>query len=156
MPVLYLLTNRHFIIVLCTVGVSYPLSLYRDISKLSRASGFALVGMIIIVISVLVEGPKVSPELMGNPDARFSLIRPRVLEAIGVISFAFVCHHNSLLIYGSLRTPTLDRFALVTHLSTILSLVACCTLAISAFLVFTDKTQGNILNNFAPVSPNTQ
>jgi len=66
-----------------------------------------------------------------------------------VISFAFVCHHNSLLIYGSLRTPTLDRFAKVTHISTALSLVACTTMAISAFVVFTDKTQGNILNNFS-------
>jgi len=36
----------------------------------------------------------------------------------------------------------------VTHISTAISLVACCTLAISAFAVFTDKTQGNILNNF--------
>lgn len=36
------------------MGVSYPLSLYRDIHKLSRASGLALVGMIIIVASVLI------------------------------------------------------------------------------------------------------
>ena len=63
-----------------------------------------------------------------------------------------VCHHNSLLIYGSLRTPTLDRFAKVTHVSTFLSLISCVTLAVSAYLVFTDKTQGNILNNFPQVS----
>ncbi|KAJ6625632.1 amino acid transporter [Mycena sp. CBHHK59/15] len=149
-PVLYLLTNRKFVIALCTICVSYPLSLYRDIHKLSRASGLALVGMIIIVTSVLIESPNTSPELKGNPSKRFSVIEPGVFQAIGVISFAFVCHHNSLLIYGSLRTPTLDRFALVTHISTLLSLVACCTLAVSAYVVFTDRTQGNILNNFAP------
>lgn len=33
-----------------------------------------------------------------------------------------------------------------------MSLVACSTLAISGYVVFTDKTQGNILNNFSPVS----
>jgi solute carrier family 38 (sodium-coupled neutral amino acid transporter), member 11 len=104
--------------------------------------------MVIIVISVIVEGAQVPPETRGSPDARFSIIGPGIFQAIGVISFAFVCHHNSLLIYGSLNTPTLDRFAAVTHVSTFLSLVSCCTLAISAFLVFTDKTQGNILNNF--------
>lgn len=107
--------------------------------------------MIIIVTSVLIEGPHVAPELKGNPDERYTFIRSGIFQAIGVISFAFVCHHNSLLIYGSLRTPTLDRFAMVTHVSTAISLVACSTLAISAFLVFTDKTQGNILNNFSPV-----
>ncbi len=34
----------------------------------------------------------------------------------------------------------------------VLSLVACATLAVSGYLVFTDKTQGNILNNFPHVS----
>lgn len=151
-PVLYLLTNRQFVIALCTVCISYPLSLYRDIHKLSRASGLALIGMVIIVISVLVEAPHADPVLKGDPSYRFSVIQPGIFQAIGVISFAFVCHHNSLLIYGSLKTPTLDRFATVTHISTIISLIACCTLAISGYMVFTNKTQGNILNNFAPVS----
>jgi sodium-coupled neutral amino acid transporter 11 len=151
-PVLSIFANRQFIIALCTICVSYPLSLYRDIHKLSRASGLALIGMLIIVTSVLVEGPQVTPELRGDPKKRFTFIQPGFFQAIGVISFAFVCHHNSLLIYGSLRTPTLDRFAKVTHISTIISLFACCSLAISSFLVFTDKTKGNILNNFSKVS----
>ncbi|TFK44705.1 amino acid transporter [Crucibulum laeve] len=147
-PFLKLFVNRQFIIALCTICVSYPLSLYRDIHKLARASGLALVGMLIIVCSVLIEGPHVPAELKGDPSKRMSIVGPGIFQAIGVISFAFVCHHNSLLIYGSLRTPTLDRFAKVTHVSTLLSLVSCMTLAISAYIVFTDKTQGNILNNF--------
>ncbi|KAI0049826.1 amino acid transporter [Auriscalpium vulgare] len=148
-PVLSLLTNRQFVIALCTISVSYPLSLYRDIHKLSIASGLALCGMLIIVGSVIFEGPLVSPLLKGDPAKRFSIIEPGVFQAIGVISFAFVCHHNSLLIYGSLRTPTMDRFAKVTHISTAISLVACTTMAVSGYLVFTDRTQGNILNNFS-------
>jgi solute carrier family 38 (sodium-coupled neutral amino acid transporter), member 11 len=150
-PVLSIFTNRQFIITLCTVCVSYPLSLYRDIDKLSRASGLALVSMLIIVTSVFVEGPHVTPDLKGDPSKRFSIILPRVFQAIGVISFAFVCHHNSLLIYGSLRTPTLDRFARVTHISTLVSVISSMLLAISAYVVFTDNTQGNILNNFSKV-----
>jgi sodium-coupled neutral amino acid transporter 11 len=150
-PVLSLLTNRQFVIALCTIGVSFPLSLYRDIHKLSRASGLALVGMVVIVGSVLFEGPRVPAELRGDPTERFTLVGDGVFAAVGVMSFAFVCHHNSLLIYGSLRTPTLDRFAKVTHVSTALALVACVILAVSAYVVFTDKTEGNILNNFAPV-----
>jgi solute carrier family 38 (sodium-coupled neutral amino acid transporter), member 11 len=171
MPVLKIFANRQFLIALCTIGVSYPLSLYRDIHKLSRASALALVGVVIIVASVLREGSQVPPELKGDPDGKFSIIAPGVFQAIGVISFAFgeckhcpypspsrvyptstVCHHNSLLIYGSLRTPTLDRFAKVTHVSTFISLVSCVTLAVSAYLVFTNKVQGNILNNFPQVS----
>jgi sodium-coupled neutral amino acid transporter 11 len=35
-PVLGLLANRRAVIVICILGVSYPLSLYRDIAKVSR------------------------------------------------------------------------------------------------------------------------
>lgn len=61
---------------------------------------------------------------------------------------AFVCHHNSLLIYGSLEKPTIDRFAKVTHYSTAISMLACLLMALAGFLTFGDKTQGNVLNNF--------
>lgn len=37
---LRLLVDRRFIIVLCTLAVSFPLSLHRDIVKLSKSSGF--------------------------------------------------------------------------------------------------------------------
>lgn len=122
--------------------------------------------MVVIVISVAVRGPGVEYELKGDPSERWTFVQTGFFEAIGVISFAFVCHHNSrkfihpcrtysaheastVLIYGSLRTPTLDRFAYVTHISTALSVFACLCMSTSGFLVFTDKTQGNILNNFA-------
>jgi sodium-coupled neutral amino acid transporter 11 len=150
-PVASLLANRQFVIAACTLGVSLPLSLYRDIHKLSRASALALAGMLVIVGAVLFEAPRVAPELRGDPAQRYTLLGDGVFAAVGVISFAFVCHHNSLLIYGSLRTPTLDRFAAVTHASTALALAACTLLAVPAYAVFTDRTQGNILNNFEPV-----
>lgn len=88
-PILKLLTNRQFMIALCTICVSYPLSLYRDIHKLSRASGLALVGMLVIVCSVLIEGPHAPPELKGDPSKKFTVVGPGIFQAIGVISFAF-------------------------------------------------------------------
>jgi hypothetical protein len=44
-----------------------------------------LVGMLIIVVSVLFEGSRVAPELKGDPKARYTVIQPRIFEAIGVI-----------------------------------------------------------------------
>ncbi|KAF8705922.1 Transmembrane amino acid transporter protein, partial [Rhizoctonia solani] len=153
-PVLSILTNRNFVVILCTACISYPLSLYRSIASLAKASTFALIGMLTIVGTVLFEEGRVSADLKGSqaPSIKYSFIQPQIFQAIGVISFAFVCHHNSLLIYGSMRTPTMDRFDQVTHVAAGLSLVACLTMAIPAFLVFTDRTQGNVLNNFPQVS----
>ncbi|KAF1921880.1 transmembrane amino acid transporter protein-domain-containing protein [Ampelomyces quisqualis] len=147
MSFLWLLTDRRAVMILLILAVSYPLSLYRDIAKLAKASGFALVSMSVIIVTVITQAFRVPPDLKGK--LRGSLIiHAGIFEAIGVISFAFVCHHNSLLIYGSLRKPTIDRFSRVTHYSTSISLVACLVMALSGYLTFGDKTLGNVLNNF--------
>jgi solute carrier family 38 (sodium-coupled neutral amino acid transporter), member 11 len=103
--------------------------------------------MVIIIFTVVTQGPMQPPDLRGQLKGSL-LINSGVFQAIGVISFAFVCHHNSLLIYGSLKTPTMDRFAKVTHYSTGISMVACMLMALGGYLSFGDKTQGNVLNNF--------
>lgn len=147
MRFLWLLTNRRAVIILSVMSVSWPLSMYRDIAKLSKASTLALISMGIILFTVITQGPRVNSSLRG--DIHKSLfVNTGFFQAVGIISFAFVCHHNSLLIYGSLRTPTMDRFATVTHYSTFISLLACLAMALSGFLTFGDLTAGNVLNNF--------
>ncbi|KAF2479980.1 amino acid transporter [Neohortaea acidophila] len=146
-PVLWLLTDRRAIIVVFVMCISYPLSLYRDIAMLAKASTLALISMLIILITIVTQGPIQSPNLRG-PLQGSLLINNGVFQAIGVISFAFVCHHNSLLIYGSLKTPTMDRFAKVTHYSTGISMLACMTMALAGYLSFGSLTEGNVLNNF--------
>ncbi|PHH80044.1 hypothetical protein CDD80_3033 [Ophiocordyceps camponoti-rufipedis] len=152
-PVLGLLTDRRVAIIVFIMGVSYPLTLYRDIAKassLAKASTFALIGMIVIVTTVLIQGILVPSSARGTFTTPLLTLNTGVFQAIGVISFAFVCHHNSLLIYGSLRTPTIDNFSRVTHYSTTVSMLACLTMALAGFLTFGDKTAGNVLNNFPP------
>lgn len=103
--------------------------------------------MVIIIVTVITQSFRVPAESKGQLRGSI-VIRSGIFEAIGVIAFAFVCHHNSLLIYGSLRKPTIDRFSRVTHYSTSISLVACLVMALSGYLTFGDKTLGNVLNNF--------
>ena len=133
-------------------------------TQLSKASTLALISMLVIIVTVVTQGFVVDPDLRGNLRGLL-FVNNGVFQAVGVISFgmachalqenqltssAFVCHHNSLLIYASLKTPTLDRFETVTHYSTFISLVACLVMAIAGFLTFGDKTKGNVLNNFPP------
>lgn len=51
--------------------------------------------MVFIVVAVGLRGPGVDDELKGDASQRWTFIQPGFFEAIGVISFAFVCHHNS-------------------------------------------------------------
>jgi amino acid permease len=80
------LINRQVVIILCTALVSYPLSLYRDITKLAKASALALVSMVIIVYTVVSEGPNVPAEYRGTK-VRLIPSGFGVFQAIGVISF---------------------------------------------------------------------
>ncbi|KAL4978053.1 transmembrane amino acid transporter protein-domain-containing protein [Aspergillus desertorum] len=143
MSFLWLLTDRRAIIVLLVLGISYPLSLYRDIAKLAKASTLALVSMAVIVIAVVTQGFRVPQDSRGEIKSLL-LLNTGFFQAVGVISF----DHNSLLIYGSLKKPTLDRFAKVTHYSTGISLLMCLLMGVSGFLFFGSETQGNVLNNF--------
>jgi len=84
--VLSLFTNRQVVIILCTTLVSYPLSLYRDITKLAKASALALVSMVVIVYTVVSQGPQVPEAFRGNS---IPLVPSGfgIFQAIGVISF---------------------------------------------------------------------
>lgn len=90
----------------------------------------------VIVLTVMIQGPRLPSSLKGDPAYGMTLIDSGVFEAIGVISFAYVCHHNTLLIYGSLRTPTLDRWNRITHISTGLSVVASLIMAVTGYSIF--------------------
>ncbi|KAI8634169.1 aspartic peptidase domain-containing protein [Xylariaceae sp. FL1651] len=147
-PVLSLLGDRRAVIVIFILGISYPLTLYRDIAKLAKASTLALISMSIIISTVVIQGALTPLEDRGSFTTPLLTVNVGIFQAIGVISFAFVCQHNSLLIYGSLKTPTIDRFSTVTHYSTGVSMLACLVMALAGFLTFGDKTLGNVLNNF--------
>lgn len=149
-PVVSLLVKRNSIIIICTTFISYPLALNRDISKLAKASALALVSMLVIVLTVIIRGPQLADNFKGSFSLPLLTFNTGLLQGVSVISFAFVCHHNSLLIYDSLKKPTIDRFATVTHWSTGVSMIACIAMGVGGFLVFKDKTKGNVLNNFPP------
>ncbi|KFX88492.1 hypothetical protein V490_07593 [Pseudogymnoascus sp. VKM F-3557] len=144
------LATRSGSIMVFILGISWPLSLYRDISKLAKASTLALFSMLVIVATIVTQGFSIPAELRGTFDLPLWTVNVGIFQAIGVISFAFVCHHNTLLIYSSLSTPTLSRFSLLTHISTIISLCACLAMALAGFLTFGSLTDGNVLNNFPP------
>lgn len=86
-PVLGMLADRRAVIVVCTLAVSYPLTLYRDIAKLAKASTFALVSMVVIIVTVVVQGAMVPADERGSFNRPLLTVNSGVFQAIGVISF---------------------------------------------------------------------
>jgi sodium-coupled neutral amino acid transporter 11 len=46
MPVLWLLANRRAVIIITTMGISYPLTLYRDISKVRHSAAVQTISLL--------------------------------------------------------------------------------------------------------------
>lgn len=66
------------------------------------------------------------------------------------VSLAFICHHNSFLIYGSLQQPTLANWSRVTHVSVGSALIISATFAVAGYTTFTGYTQGRRIGLHCP------
>ncbi|NXW15170.1 AVT2 protein, partial [Circaetus pectoralis] len=141
------LTDRHFIILLTTIIFTLPISLYRDIAKLGKVSLISLILTIVILIIVMVRTVTFSPEVPKSENA-WIFAKSNAVQAVGVMSFAFICNHNSFLIYGSLEEPTLKNWSRVTHVSVSLAVVISVVFAACGYMTFTGYTEGDIFENY--------
>lgn len=140
--------QRNSIITLFTLCISYPLSLNRDISKLAKTSGLALVSMVIIVLLTIVRGAFLeTPPRVPLSDVPW-IFNKNIFQGVSVVSFALVCHHNAMFIFESLRNPEYAHFARLTHITCGVSMFFCLTMGSVGLVYFGQNTKGNILNNF--------
>ncbi|XP_027721883.1 putative sodium-coupled neutral amino acid transporter 11 isoform X3 [Vombatus ursinus] len=139
--------GRHFIIGLSTVAFSLPLSLYRDIAKLGKASLISAVLTAVILIFVIVRVFTLGPYISRTEDA-WVFAKPNAIQAVGIMSFAFICHHNSFLVYGSLEEPTVAKWSQVIHVSVMISAFISVLFATTGYLTFTGHTQGDLFENY--------
>ncbi|KAM7104325.1 putative sodium-coupled neutral amino acid transporter 11 isoform 2-T2 [Molossus nigricans] len=95
--------GRHFIIVLSTVALTLPLSLYRDIAKLGKISFISTVLTTTIVCFTVVRVISLSPHIPKTEDA-WVFAKPNAIQAIGVMSFGDLfenyCRDDNLITFG--------------------------------------------------------
>ncbi|XP_019693754.1 putative sodium-coupled neutral amino acid transporter 11 isoform X2 [Felis catus] len=142
-----LFIGRHFIIVLSTAAFTLPLSLYRDIAKLGKISLLSTVLTTLILGIVMARVVSLSPYIPKTEDA-WVFAKPNAIQAVGVMSFAFICHHNCFLVYGSLEDPTVAKWSRIIHISTLASVLISILFSTCGYLTFTGYTQGDLFENY--------
>nr|XP_058157250.1 putative sodium-coupled neutral amino acid transporter 11 [Dasypus novemcinctus] len=142
-----LFIGRHFIIVLSTVAFTLPLSLYRDIAKLGKISLISTVLTTSILGIVMARVVSLGSHIPKTEDA-WVFAKPNAIQAIGVMSFAFICHHNCFLVYGSLEEPTVAKWSRIIHVSVLVSVFISMLFAACGYLTFTGFTQGDLFENY--------
>ncbi|XP_035207773.1 putative sodium-coupled neutral amino acid transporter 11, partial [Stegodyphus dumicola] len=102
------LGNRHFIVLMSTLFITLPLSLYRTIVRLSIVSFLSLLFAVSIVSFVLIRAFIMSGEIPATPDA-FAFANTGITEAIGVIAFGYY-YMQKRISYSSLKKLQLKDF----------------------------------------------
>uniref|UniRef100_A0A2P2I2Q8 Putative sodium-coupled neutral amino acid transporter 11 n=1 Tax=Hirondellea gigas TaxID=1518452 RepID=A0A2P2I2Q8_9CRUS len=139
--------HRDLVATLVTFLVTLPLSSLRNIVYLSKTSFLSLAMVAFICVTMVIRIPHML-ELTPGMTGEIIFIDTGIGPAIGIISFAFVCHQTSFLLYKSLDNNTEARWNKTTYLSLGLALLPCIIIAVSGYVPFTDLTQGDILENY--------
>ena len=143
------LPSREFIMSMFSIFIILPLCLLKHLSSLAKTSSLSVLSDCILVLIIISnsfrEGDRqgIDTGVSGS-----SIISPTIFAGIGTISFAFVCQHNSFLVFKSLKEPTLENWRSVAHISVGVSLSLSLLLGIMGYLSFKETTHGDILTNF--------
>ncbi|XP_034549481.1 putative sodium-coupled neutral amino acid transporter 11 [Notolabrus celidotus] len=143
----HILAERHFVILLSTLVFTLPLSLYRNVEKLGKVSLVSMLLTLTILIIAIIRAATFGPQIAPTPNA-WAFAKWNAIQAVGLISFAFICHHNSFLIYGSLAKPTIANWSRVTHGSVGSAVLFSAAFAVAGYITFTGYTQGDIFENY--------
>ncbi|XP_065559112.1 putative sodium-coupled neutral amino acid transporter 11 isoform X2 [Artemia franciscana] len=140
-------SDRNFIVAVVTVVLTLPLSLKRGMSKLSSASMVSMT-LTIFIMGIIFVRMKTYLVLIPESYTEWTLFGRSITEAAGIMTFAFMCHHSTFLLVGSLQDPTPARWNKVTHASVIVSTLIHSLFGIGGYLTFFSLSQGNLLENY--------
>ena len=142
--------SRSASILISAITVVLPLCLAKDLSSLAWSSLVSISADIILVIIVVVTAPSSAAHqgLSFPPLGGYELVSWGVFTGLGTLSFAFVCQHNSLIVFRSLSEPTLANWSRVSGMSVGLALVLCLVFGLAGYLSFGGLCRGDILLNF--------
>ena len=149
--------QRDLFLLVISLAVMVPVSSQRDMADLSITSRINIVCCVIITAIVVYLSPiQATVETNGGlwQVVGSSVVHPSTLFAgIGICSFSYMVQQSSMLIAGSLRDPTKERWQEVTSRSIILCIVLLSICGGAGYLGFMGNTKGNILDNFNPKDP---
>lgn len=139
--------QREIIVLIATLVVTIPLCLYRNIAKLAKISFLSLVCIAFILVSIFVKMGTMQT-IVPVQETSWKFANWDIIPAIGIMAFAFMCHHNTFLMYQSIKDATQERWDAVTHISLSVSLLVSFLFGIAGYATFTAFSQGDLLENY--------
>ncbi|XP_078038057.1 uncharacterized protein LOC144470595 [Augochlora pura] len=140
--------HRQVVIFFATVFITIPLCLYRNVARLAKISFLSLVCVGFILLAILIRMGTMASIVPSQEDSwRFANF-PGIVPSVGIMAFAFMCHHNTFLIYESIERATQQKWDVVTHWSLFTSFLIAAAFGIIGYATFTSYVQGDLMENY--------
>ncbi|XP_018409739.1 PREDICTED: putative sodium-coupled neutral amino acid transporter 11 [Nanorana parkeri] len=141
------LADRRLAILGTTAVVTLPIALYRNMQRLGKVSLISFLLTVVVLLIIIIRASSMTVVIPYTEDA-WAFANWNVVQAVGVMSFVFMCHHACFLIHGSLENATISSWSRITHVSMIMSLIISLQYAIFGYITFTGFTQGDLFENY--------
>ena len=146
--------DRWIAVIVFSAFFILPLCLMRDMASLAKIFVSVLADLTVVILILALAG-KEAEETYPNIDKTPTIAKPKTLfGGIGAMSFAFVCHHSSFIVFNTLKVQTTENWRKVAAWSISISVLASSALAVGGYLAFFEETKSDILNNFNTTSVN--
>jgi amino acid permease len=127
-----------------------PLSSFRKLSTLAWTSMISIAGDVVVIIIVLIA----CTTLKAKQDEHFEAsdidgVNSSLFAGVGTMAFAFVCQHNSFMVFRSLAKPTAKEWRKVADISVSFAWLVCTAFGLIGFFSFYPYVRGDLLNNFS-------
>ncbi|KAL0207070.1 hypothetical protein P9112_012781 [Eukaryota sp. TZLM1-RC] len=142
------LTNRTYLIILAAALVLLPLSLLPKLDALRYTSAAALVCALYLVCMVVYRYVTGTYEVDSPGPVVYWDFSPKMFLAIPLMAVSFTAHYNVPNLYKELHNRSPKRFAAVVFISVTCCITLFAVIASFGYLSFTNKTDGDILNNY--------
>ncbi|OQS00441.1 amino acid transporter [Achlya hypogyna] len=148
--------NRDLCIVFLAAVVLFPICLQRNFAALERSSGLSILGMVVCALCLVY---KCATEAAAFPHTDtagavydYVAVHRKIFPAIGTIAFAYVCQHQTYLVYNSMLDKSPERFAVLSRGAVLASFVLVVLFGVPGYMLFLKDTRSDIFLNFVDTS----
>uniref|UniRef100_A0A8W7P3J9 Putative sodium-coupled neutral amino acid transporter 11 n=1 Tax=Anopheles coluzzii TaxID=1518534 RepID=A0A8W7P3J9_ANOCL len=139
---------RFGVVLVVTIFVVIPLCLYKNVSRLAKASFLSLACVVLILMAVVYRLLSGDYSVVPNTPESWRFAHSDLIPAVGIMAFAFMCHHNTFLVYQSMQNATMERWEKVTHFSVGFAWLVAALFGIAGYCTFRALSQGDLLENY--------
>ncbi|XP_025415205.1 putative sodium-coupled neutral amino acid transporter 11 [Sipha flava] len=144
--------QRYFVIAMATIFITTPLCMLRNVARLAKASVVSFIMVLVIFVAIVVRYKSLHDAMSTASEVgdihTWDFARPGMIQAIGIMSFGFMCHHNVFLLYDSIEGASQTIWNYVTHFAVTISFLLMVAFGLVGYATFGDLTQGDLLENY--------